>query len=168
MKIRHSHGSDNVFADLGVANADEYLAKADLAREIINVIREQKLTQEQAAKVLHVDQPKICALNRGRLDGFSMERLFRFLTLLGRRIEINVAAEGQVAPLVVRRPTQLAPASHTSFRIQYRAYTQSRFAAAGSTACSIVTEDDEWKMAEPLVVAQNQYLQLSQGGSDPW
>jgi len=86
----HIEGSRNVFADLGVARAEEALAKADLAQKIIDIVRDRRLTQVQAAKLLDVDQPKISALIRGRLSGFSIERLLRFLMLLGHDIEITV------------------------------------------------------------------------------
>ena len=66
------------------------LAKSDLAARITDIIRRRRLNQAQAAKVLGVDQPKISALKRGRLSGFSLERLLRFLILLGQDVEIAV------------------------------------------------------------------------------
>jgi len=82
--------SGNVFADLGLPKADDLLAKAELAAKIIGEIQRRRLTQSQAAVLLGVDQPKISALKQGRLSGFSIERLMRFLLLLGRDIEIAV------------------------------------------------------------------------------
>jgi predicted XRE-type DNA-binding protein len=80
----------NVFADLGLPNPEEALAKAELAQKIIVLIRKRGLTQIQAAKVLGVDQPKVSALTRGQLTGFSLERLMRFLLRLGQDIKITV------------------------------------------------------------------------------
>ncbi len=88
-KVTQSSG--NVFADLGLPNADEELAKADLAFEISRVIEERGLTQVEAAEIMGVDQPKVSALVRYRLNGFSMERLYRFLNALGRDVEIVVS-----------------------------------------------------------------------------
>jgi len=82
--------SGNVFADLGLANPEEALAKAELALRIAELIRARGLTQKQAAELLHVDQPKVSALVRGQLAGFSLERLMRFLLLLGQDIRITV------------------------------------------------------------------------------
>lgn len=82
--------SGNVFADLGLPNPEEALAKAELAHKITLVIRDRRLTQTQAATVLGIDQPKISALIRGRLSGFSMDRLLRLLLLLGQDIKITV------------------------------------------------------------------------------
>jgi predicted XRE-type DNA-binding protein len=84
--------SGNVFADLGLPNPEEALAKAELAHKITVLIRERGLTQAQTAKLLGVDQPKVSALVRGRLTGFSLERLMRFLLLLGQDIKITVMA----------------------------------------------------------------------------
>jgi predicted XRE-type DNA-binding protein len=82
--------SGNVFADLNLPHADDLLAKAELAAKIIAEIRHRRLTQAQAAEILGIDQPKISALKQGKLFGFSIERLMRFLLLLGRDIEITV------------------------------------------------------------------------------
>jgi predicted XRE-type DNA-binding protein len=83
-------GSGNVFADIGLPNPDERLAKADLAIRIASAIRGRRLTQSSAARILKIDQPKVSRLLRGRLSGFSTERLMHFLTILGRDIEIVV------------------------------------------------------------------------------
>lgn len=82
--------SGNVFADLEITNPEEMLAKAELARRICDIIAERKLTQTKAAIVLGVDQPKVLALIRGKLDQFSTDRLFRFLNALDRDVEIVV------------------------------------------------------------------------------
>jgi predicted XRE-type DNA-binding protein len=82
--------SGNVFADLALKNPEELLAKAQLVQRICDIIAERKLSQTKAAILLGIDQPKVSALMRGRLDGFSLDRLFRFLNALGRDIEIVV------------------------------------------------------------------------------
>lgn len=81
-------GSGNVFADLGLPNPDLALAKAELVRRIRDLIAGRKLTQAKAARLLGLDQPKVSALVRGRVEGYSLDRLFRFLTALGQRVEI--------------------------------------------------------------------------------
>lgn len=80
----------NVFADLGLPNPEERLAKAKLAMQIYLIIEQKRLTQKEAANLLGIDQPKISALNKGKLAGFSIERLFRFLMILGQDININI------------------------------------------------------------------------------
>ena len=82
--------SGNVFADLNLPEADDLLAKAELAAKIIAELQRRRLTQTQAAVILGIDQPKVSALKQGKLSGFSIERLMRLLLMLGRDIEITV------------------------------------------------------------------------------
>jgi len=78
--------SGNVFADLGLPNRRRRLPKR-ACPQITVLIQSKGLTQVQTAKLLGVDQPKVSALIRGRLSGFSLERLMRFLLLLGQDIK---------------------------------------------------------------------------------
>ena len=91
--------SGNVFADLGLSKPDDLLAKAELVARIIDEVQRRKLTQSQAAAILGIDQPKISALKQGKLSGFSIERLMRFLLLLGRDIEITVKEKPRSRPI---------------------------------------------------------------------
>ena len=95
-KRESTPSSGNVFADLSLPKADDLLAKAELAAKIIGEIERRRLTQSQAAAILGVDQPKVSALKQGRLSSFSIERLMRFLLLLGRDIEIVVKIKARV------------------------------------------------------------------------
>ena len=90
-------GSGNVFADLGLANPGESLAKAELASRIAAVLRERRLTQTAAASILGIDQPKVSRLQRGYLTNFSVERLMEFLTRLGHDVDIVVRPAGSDA-----------------------------------------------------------------------
>ena len=80
----------NIFADIGIANPEEELTKAELSWEIDHIIKKRKLTQAEAAKIMGINQPKVSALLRRRLSGFSVERLMHFLNLLGQDIDIVV------------------------------------------------------------------------------
>ncbi len=82
--------SGNVFADLGLPNPEERLVKAELASKISSLIDQKQLTQMNAAELLGIDQPKVSALVRGRLGGFSTDRLLRFLLALGNDVDIVV------------------------------------------------------------------------------
>ena len=91
--------SGNVFADLGVPDAGLALAKANLAHRICVVVSERKLTQAKAADILSITQPKVSDLVRGKLDGFTVDRLLKFLSRLDQVVEITVRpAKGKVAP----------------------------------------------------------------------
>ena len=83
-------GSGNVFADLGLANADQELTKARLTLQIARIIKDRGLTQVEAAKILGIQQPHVSALTRNRAGNFSVGRLIDFLTALGQDVEITV------------------------------------------------------------------------------
>lgn len=89
-KADYTISSGNVFADMGCRNADELLVKSGLISKISSAIEARGLSQTQAAQVLGIDQPKVSALLRGQLSGFSVERLIRFLILLGQDVKIIV------------------------------------------------------------------------------
>ncbi|MBI3223036.1 MAG: XRE family transcriptional regulator [Nitrosomonadales bacterium] len=95
-------GSANVYADLGLDNAEEMLVKAQLATKIGDIIKRRKLTQVQAAELLGITQPKLSGLLRGQFRGISEAKMLECLTRLGRDIEIVVKsaprsrAEGHV------------------------------------------------------------------------
>ena len=86
-------GGKNIFEDLKLPDAEELNAKAQIAYRICGILEERKLTQQAAAELLGTDQPRVSALLHGRLEGFSSDRLFRFLNALDQDIEI-----------VIRRP----------------------------------------------------------------
>ena len=102
-----THGSGNVFADLGMVDAVERQTKTRLAMKVHELLKARKLTQMKAAELLGISQPKVSALMRYRLDGFSVERLMELLTALDQDVEIvirpsRISGEGHVSVLAVR------------------------------------------------------------------
>lgn len=100
-------GSTNVYADLGMANAEEMLVKAQLATKIGYIIKRRKLTQVQAAELLGMTQPKLSGLLRGQFRGISETKMLECLTRLGSDVEIVVKSaprsrtEGHVSVVFV-------------------------------------------------------------------
>ena len=88
--IKVTPSSGNVFADIGVQEPEEELARAQLASRIREIVHQRRLTQVAAAEILRIDQPKVSALLNGRLTSFSSERLMRLLTRLGQDVQIVV------------------------------------------------------------------------------
>jgi predicted XRE-type DNA-binding protein len=88
--LEQESGSGNVFADLGLADADEHLIKAGLVVKIDRTIRTRRLTRACAAQLMGVDQPKVSAMLAGQFRACSVERLMRFLVALGHDVEIVV------------------------------------------------------------------------------
>ena len=87
-------GTDNIFADLGYADAKTHLLKAGLVSRIQEVINEQKMTQTAAAKRLGLSQPDVSRLLKGYFQDISVERLLRLLTRLGCEVDIVIREQG--------------------------------------------------------------------------
>ena len=83
-------GSGNVFADLGLPDAEKLEIKSGLAIEIVRAVRQRGLTQEEAGRRMGVPQPKVSALLRGDFANLSERKLMDCLTRLGYDIEITV------------------------------------------------------------------------------
>jgi predicted XRE-type DNA-binding protein len=92
-KTEHTRSSGNVFADLALPDADERMLKAQLAVQIGRFIEEKGWTQAEAAEAVGLDQPKVSYLLRGRLVGFSVDRLLSILNRLGHSVEVRISAE---------------------------------------------------------------------------
>lgn len=94
-----TEGSGNVFADIGVPDPDTALAKAKMIVELKRIVEERGLTQEQLAQLMGVDQPTVSKALSGRLSSITLDRLIRWLTLLGRNVDITLAEPpvGEVA-----------------------------------------------------------------------
>jgi predicted XRE-type DNA-binding protein len=110
MSTKITKSSGNVYADLGLKNAEEHALKAEFVRQIAVVMKEQELTQTAAARLLGIDQPDVSKMLRGHFRQFSVERLMRFLVALGRDVDIVVrrpapAARAKVAQLTVTSRT---------------------------------------------------------------
>ena len=82
--IKIERGGGNVFADLGRPDAEAHLLKSELVTRIDKIIRQRGLRQVEAAKLLGLSQPDVSRLLRGNFREYSMERLLRLLTALGR------------------------------------------------------------------------------------
>ncbi len=88
--MRIERGGGNVFADLGRPDAESRLLKAELVTRIDEIIRGRRLTQARAAELLGLSQPDVSRLLRGDFRQYSVERLLRLLTALGRDVDIVI------------------------------------------------------------------------------
>src|ERR1700733_4104029 len=88
--LDYEEGSGNVFADIGLANAEELKAKTLFVIEIKRIVKKRKLKQAEIAEILGIPQPKVSHLLKGQSSGFSTERLMRFLNALDQDINIKI------------------------------------------------------------------------------
>jgi len=82
-RIRFEEGSGNVFADIGLSNPEEALAKAEIARRVNRILADRGLSQMEAGTILGIPQPRVSDLARGRLGKFSLEKLLDFTKRFG-------------------------------------------------------------------------------------
>jgi predicted XRE-type DNA-binding protein len=85
----HEIGSGNIFADLGLPNAEEHQLKAALVVQLQRLINDRNLSQLAAAKLLGIKQPDLSNILRGRYRGYSVARLMRMLTAFDQDVEIS-------------------------------------------------------------------------------
>lgn len=88
--IQVERSGGNVFADLGLPDAEEHQLKAQLVGSIHDVLRSRRLTQSAAAALLGISQPDVSRLLRGQFRDYSLERLLRLLTALDRDVDIVI------------------------------------------------------------------------------
>src|SRR6266481_8731575 len=89
-KIKVEVASGNIFADLGLPDADNHFLKAQIVSEIYRLTNERKLTQAQAGKRMGISQPEVSRMFKGHFREYSIDRLMGFLTSFDRDVEIVV------------------------------------------------------------------------------
>ena len=89
-KVKVEVGSGNIFADLGLPDADTHFLKAQIVSEIYRITTERKLTQAAAGELMGITQPEVSRMFKGSFREYSIERLMGFLTSFDRDVEIVV------------------------------------------------------------------------------
>jgi predicted XRE-type DNA-binding protein len=99
-------GSGNIFADLGLPDAEEMLLKSTIVIELRRLIKLRKLTQTAAAKLIGVGQADLSKILRGRFRGYSEAKLMRMLTAFDQDVEITTRPHrkaGETGRIIFRR-----------------------------------------------------------------
>jgi predicted XRE-type DNA-binding protein len=97
-KIEFDVSSGNVFADLGLDDAEELYTRAALGVQVMKILRERGLSQQDAADVLGIKQPEVSAIMRAKFGKFSQERLIGFLNKLNQKVTIQVSRRRKGEP----------------------------------------------------------------------
>lgn len=93
IKEKIHRGSGNVFADIGLPHPERVLARSQIMSRITDIIKDQGLTQKQAAEFLGIPQSKVSCLMNGKLSMFSLDHLFELLNALDRDVEIIIKSK---------------------------------------------------------------------------
>lgn len=112
MKNKAFVTTDNIFADLGLEDADEMVTRSDLMSEVVNLIQKSGLTQREIAEILGISAPKVSALMTGKINDFSNETLINYLALLGCNVEIRITPKHRVSRSVKRGGVKVRRSSY--------------------------------------------------------
>ena len=97
-KIEYEESSGNVFADLGLYDADELFARAQLGFHVLGILKAKKLKQREIATLLGISQPDVSHLMNGHFSRFAVEKLLDFLKRLDRKVTIQISPHRQGEP----------------------------------------------------------------------
>jgi predicted XRE-type DNA-binding protein len=96
--IEFEEGSGNVFADLGMENADELLVRAQIGFHVATILKNRNLKQKDAAKLLHIKQPDVSHLMNGHFSRFTTDKLLDFLKRLNQKVTIEISPHHEGEP----------------------------------------------------------------------
>ena len=149
-EIIFEKSSGSVVQDLELPDAEERLEKANLAYEIFRTITNRGLTQRKAAEIMGIDQPKVSAIVRGNLKGFSLERLIALLKRLG--VDVHIAKRSEVSPSIYTNPSTLPIEAWGNLSALFGGISievaASHYVATGSLACMESFAD--WASTTPV------------------
>jgi len=97
-EIEFETGSGNIFADLGLDEADELYTRACLGVQVMKILKDRRYSQKEAAEFLGLKQPEISAIMRAKFSRFSQERLIGFLNKLNQKVTIEVSRHRKGEP----------------------------------------------------------------------
>jgi predicted XRE-type DNA-binding protein len=97
-KPTFEESSGNIFADLGLEDANELYTRAALGVQVMRILRERRYSQKEAAEFLGIKQPEVSAIMRAKFSRFSQERLIGFLNKLNQKVNIQVSRHHKGEP----------------------------------------------------------------------
>ncbi len=97
-EIEFEMGSGNIFADLGLDDADELYTRAALGVQVMKILKARSLSQQEAADYLGIKQPEVSAIMCAKFSRFSQERLIGFLNKLNQKVTIQVSSHHKGEP----------------------------------------------------------------------
>ena len=96
--IEFEEGSGNVFADLGLKDADQLLARSQIGFHVFKILEERNLRQREIAHILGIAQPDVSHLMNGHFSRFTADKLLDFLKRLDRKVTIKVSRREKGEP----------------------------------------------------------------------
>lgn len=97
-KIEFEESSGNIFADLGLEDADELFTRAQIGFLVFKILEDKKLKQREIASVLGIAQPDVSHLMNGHFSRFTTDKLLAFLKRLDQKVTIQVSHHHEGEP----------------------------------------------------------------------
>src|SRR5208337_3778303 len=97
-EIEFEEGSGNVFADLGLKDADELFARAQLGFHVHKILKDKGLKQKEIASLLGIAQPDVSHLMNGHFSRFTTDKLFDFLKRMDQKVTIRISQHKRGEP----------------------------------------------------------------------
>lgn len=97
-KIEYEEGSGNVFADLGLDDANELFARAQIGIHVFNLLKKRGLKQKEISKLLGIAQPDVSHLMNGHFNRFTTDKLMEFLRCLDQKVIIKISPHKEGEP----------------------------------------------------------------------
>ena len=95
-RIKHEEGSGNVFADLGLKDSDQLMARAQIGFYVFKILEDRKMKQREVADILGIAQPEVSHLMNGHFSRFTTDKLLDFLKRLDQKVTIQVSRRGHI------------------------------------------------------------------------
>ena len=96
--IRYEVGSGNVFADLGLRDAEQLLPRAQIGFYVFKILEERNKKQREIADILGIAQPDVSHLMNGHFSRFTTDKLLDFLKRLDQKVTIEVSRRHKGEP----------------------------------------------------------------------
>ncbi len=97
-EIEIYEGSGNVYADLGLEDADELFIRSQIGFLVFKILEDKKLKQREIANVLGIKQPDVSHLMNGHFSRFTTDKLLEFLKRLNQKVTIQVSSHHKGEP----------------------------------------------------------------------
>ena len=91
-------GLGNVFADLGLKDADQLMARSQIGLHIFKILEQKRLKQREIASILGIAQSDVSHLMNGYFSRFTTDKLLDFLRRLDRKVTIEVSPHHEGGP----------------------------------------------------------------------
>lgn len=91
IEVEFEEGSGNVYADLGLIDADELYARSQIGFGVYKILKDRKLKQREIADLLKISQPEVSHLMNGHFSRFATDKLLDFLKRLDQKVTIQIS-----------------------------------------------------------------------------